>query len=950
MNHTLSLRISNLCLIILFLFSSNSIFAKETTNINDNWKFIKTNVTGAQATSFNDISWETVSIPHTWNAFDGEDGGNNYYRGIGWYRKHIVIPLTSGDKVIYLRFSAVSTKAVVYLNGTMVGMHFGGYGAFMFDITGKVLPGQDNVIAVQVDNSSGILCPPLSADFNHDGGITRNVDLITANQLHINSNEYISNKFTLNGGIWVAQPGVIIKQSNVSETSAGLMIITKIKNTASTAQNATVEMNLLNAAGQIVKTLTDTKTIAANDTLSSRVSTTIDNPHLWDGLNDPYLYRLEVNLRVNGITVDNSIQPVGFRYFNIDVNKGFFLNGKSYPLRGVSLHESKIDKGHAVSDADRKEAIDLLRETGLNFFRLSHYEHGDFTYNYLDSLGIICWTEIPNVNSVGSTTADNITYTGNAVTNMYELLRQQYNHPSVITWGISNEIDYLSTISPVWTDSILNQVVKSEDTSRPTTLAAMGADKTVNMVPDMFSNNRYDGWYSGTISGFASAMDGLHAMYPKKIIGVSEYGAGANPLQHEYPSALPATGGPWHPEEYQNLFHEQYLKAINARPYFWSTSLWIGIDFAVDARNEGLHPGINDKGIINFDRTIKKDAFYWYKANWNKKETFVYISSRRYLNRPSVINPVRIYSNCDSVSVTVNAKKIKTITSTDHIFMFDSIQMKSGVNHIVAFGFKNNVICKDSVDWTCVESGSIPDFPDVQAGTIQINFQTSAASTPAGYLKDTGLAFANRGNGYSYGWNTDNTANSRERSVATDKRFDTFIHMQVGGTFSWSVTLPNHLYRVSIASGDPGYTDSYHKIQSNGVTVIDFIPTNSFKYGVGTAFVNVTNGTLVVQPANGSVNAKIDFIHITPVDTTMTALNDIQPENFRFFVNAGNLVVQTKGCSLGQIQVFNITGQLILSQPITGDSKQIPVGQLPHGIYVVRINSGLECIQSKIIV
>ena len=935
-------------LIVEFLIFGISLSAKESTLINNDWKFIKKDTASAQLSTFNDATWSVVMLPHTWNIADGQDGGSNYYRGIGWYRKHITIPSSYVGKVVYLRFGAVSTKATVYLNGGLLGTHLGGYGTFIFDITSKVLAGQENIIAVQADNSSGILCPPLSADFNHDGGITRNVEIITANPLHINPNEFISSKFTFNGGAWIAQPGIIIRQSNVSATSADLKISTKIRNANSTSQAATIEITVKDAAGQTVKTLTDTKTVAANDTLTSTVSTTISNPHLWDGLNDPYLYQVEVNLKANGVTVDSSVQPLGFRYFSIDANTGFYLNGKSYPLRGVSLHESKIDKGHAVSDADRKEAIDLLRETGLNYFRLSHYQHGDFTYNYLDSLGIICWTEIPNVNSVGTTTADNITYTGNAVTNMYELLRQQYNHPCVITWGISNEIDYLSTISPVWTDSVLNQVVKTEDNYRPTTLAAMGSDKVVNMIPDTYSNNRYDGWYSSTISGFATAMDALHAKYPTKKIGVSEYGAGANPLQHEYPAAQPTTSGQWHPEEYQNLFHEQYLKAIINRPYFWSTSLWIGIDFAVDGRNEGLHPGLNDKGIINFDRTIKKDAFYWYKANWNQKEKFVYISSRRFSNRSSLKNPIKIYSNCDSVSLTVNGLKYRAIGSSDHIFLFDSIPMISGSNHILANGLKNNIIYRDSVDWYCVNGSTTPTFPEVQTGDIQINFQTTAATTPAGYLKDDGSVFANRGNGYSYGWNANNTTNSRERGTASDKRYDTFIHMQVGGTYSWSITLPNHWYRVSIASGDPGYTDSYNKIDANAVTIVDYVPTSAFKYGVGTGYANVTNGTLTIKPATTSINAKIDFIHITPVVETSIIKNSAS--KLKAFYFSGNLFIQNENNQKNKLQIYNISGQMILSKDFSNSTEEIPLNNFSKGIYLVRISNTKDLLQSKVFV
>ncbi len=943
---------SILASVIIFFISfllNSELLSKEYTRIDTNWKFIKTDIANAFQPAFADSTWETVTLPHIWNALDGQDGGGNYYRGIGWYRKHVLIHSSFAGKVVYLKIGAANTRATVYLNGILLGTHFGGYSAFIFDISNYIRLEEDNVIAIQVNNSSSIICPPLSADFNHDGGITRDVNIITASPLHINPNESISNSFTPTE-IKVAQSGIILKQSHVSQASANLSIITKLRNASADTDTAKVEVAIKDAIGNTVKLLTDTVSVAPNDTATSILNTTFINPHLWDGLNDPYLYRVEVSLKQNGQIIDSSVQPLGFRYFSIDPNTGFYLNGKSYPLRGISLHESKINKGHAVLDADRKESIDLLRETGCNYFRLSHYQHGDFTYNYLDSLGIICWTEIPDVNSVGKTSAENTIYKQNAVSEMYELLRQQYNHPCIIFWGLSNEINFQATISPVSTVDLLNKVVKSEDTYRITTLAAMYAEKETNWIPDVYSNNRYDGWYSSSISGFASTMDALHANYPTKKIGVSEYGAGANPLQHEYPAAQPSPGGQWHPEEYQNLFHEQYLKAINARPYLWSTSMWIGIDFAVDNRNEGMHPGINDKGMISFDRTIKKDIFYWYKANWNTKDWFVYITSRRFINRTNLINPVKMYSNCDSVSIVVNGKIYPPIRSSDHIFIFDSIPMLSGYNHIVAQGYKSNLIYRDSVDWNCVNADTIPTYPAIPAGSIEINFQKSGASTPVGYLVDDGSLFGNRQNGFSYGWNVDNTANARVRNLISDKRFDTFIHMQLNGTYSWSISLPNHLYRVSIACGDPEYTDSYHKIEANGISVVNFFPSNTFKYGAGTANVDVTNGMMTIKPATSSINAKISFIHISPVDTTQTSIHQINTPHFQVYQNSGNIVVKSETNDKKKILIYNISGQMVHEQSIADKVELISTDKLKQGIYFVELETTCNLFQTRLII
>lgn len=922
-------------------------FAKESTIINSDWKFTKSTVQNAQQIVFDDTLWNNISLPHTWNAQDGQDGGNNYYRGIGWYRKHLTVPSTYAGKIVYLKIGAANTTATVYINGQLIGIHAGGYSAFMFDVTNNVVPGQDNLIAIQVDNSNTIMCPPLTADFTFFGGITRNVELILANPVHINPNEYISNTLTMEG-INVAQPGVIIKQSSVSESSANLCILTKLRNSGSNSASAILEINLKDAAGEIVKTLTDSRTIPANDTLTSTIETFVSNPHLWDGINDPYLYRVEVSLKVDGNVTDHSVQPLGFRYFSVDPNNGFFLNGRAYPLRGICMHEEKKDKGHAVSDADRREAIDLLAETGMNYFRLSHYQHGDFTYDYLDTLGIICWAEIPDVNSVGSTLDENRIYRKNASSMMYELIRQQYNHPSVVFWGLSNEIYYKADVDPLGTVTQLNAIVKSEDSYRFTTLAAMYSERAANWVPDVYSNNRYDGWYYGAIQDFGTTMDALHVKYPTRKIGVSEYGVGANVTQHEIPAGLHASGQ-FHPEEYQNLFHEQYLNMINSRPYLWSSSLWAGFDFSSDGRNEGAQPGINDKGLITFDRKIKKDAFYLYKANWNKKEHFVYISSKRYTTRPSLVIPVKIYSNCTSVSLKVNGTSLDSKTVTDHLFIWDNVTLLEGTNKMEAIGLYNDMEYRDSVVWIATNTIPAPEFPVVPNGQIQINFQkTSTSSTPTGYLKDDGSIFGDRGNGYSYGWNVSNTGNGRERGLV-EKRFDTFVQMQLN--YTWSISLPNQWYKVSIAAGDPSYTDSNHKIEANGVLVVDFLPTTANKFGAGTAYTRIMDGSLLVKQAAGSVNPKIDFIHITPVtDQEATTANPVvKKKKITAYIQNGQLNIENELSENESVELYNVSGQLVISKKHLPGNTVISVNSLPDDLYILKINAENQTARLKLI-
>ena len=921
----------------LFVFIGCLLFilpirGKEYININADWKFIKSDVAGAQQIDFNDSGWNIVSLPYTWNASDGQDGGNDYYRGVGWYRKQINIPSTCSGKMIYLRIGASNITAEVYVNGTLCGIHNGGYAAFIYDISDRLKFGQSNVIAVKADNSKGIICPPLSADFTFFGGITRDVDLIVAEPVHINPNEYIQNAEFAPSGLYAASPGVQIKQSNVSATSADITIITRLRNGYDIPSNVAVEAVIKDSEGNTVKELVETKLIPEDKSVTSVMACTMLNPHLWDGLNDPYLYRVEVTVKAGGQVVDSSVQPLGLRFFGVDANNGFYLNGKPYPLRGICFHEEKKDKGRAVCDNDRKEAVDMLAETGANYFRISHYQHGDFTYNYLDTLGIICWTEIPAINSVGSA-SENAEFRKNAVSQMYELIRQQFNHPSIVFWGLSNEINYQSGMNPTATIQLLNNLVKSEDNYRLTTLAAMYSERENNWIPDVYANNRYDGWYYNSIAQFGTTMDELHAKYPSAKVGVSEYGVGANIRHHEsHPSAKPNEGGQYHPEEYQNLFHEEYLKMINARPYLWGTSLWAGFDFASDGRNEGAQPGINDKGLITFDRSVKKDAFYWYKANWNQKDKFVYITSRRYNLRRKNTASVRIYSNCESVSINVNGTAYGVKTSADRIFNWDNIPLKEGQNQIEATGISGGVEYKDQVVWTYMEPGAV----DIPEGDIQINFERTATVTPVGYLKDDGSVFGNRGNGYSYGWNVNNTANNRERGKTTiEKRFDTFVQMQTGGNkYTWSINLPNGWYTVSIACGDPDYTDSYHRMAANGVIVIDFMPNADDKFGAGTALVEVADNKLTVTP-EGS-NGKINFIHITASESGVSAAKLVKET--RAYIETGCLHVNTDLFGIYGIQLYDVSGKMVLSRNALSGNQTINLPNLNKGVYLLNIN------------
>ena len=699
-------------------------------NFNDTWKFHKGDVGGAEGVGFDDSGWDTVNLPHTWNAFDGQDGGNNYYRGIGWYRKHTPIPSEYSGKRIFLRFEAVSKAADVYVNGTHVGRHEGAYAAFCFDITDAVNIGANNVIAVKADNSSYLDIAPLSGDFTQSGGICRTVHLLVTNNVHVTPLDYGS-------------PGVYLTQTNVSPNSANLQVRTIIRNDNYLPELVTVRAVIRRADNSLVTTLTSTLSVLAKSNRDFVQDTTIWNPHLWNGRIDPYLYKVSVEVEVDQSVVDIVEQPLGFRNFNVDKDNGFYLNGQYYDLHGVAIHEDRVDKGRAISDANRQQDIDLLMELGCTFVRLSHYQHAEKIYELADENGLIIWTEIPLVNKISNTTA----FADNAKQQLKELIRQNYNHPSVLLWGLFNEITLGGGPDPTSLVNELNTLAKQEDATRSTTAASNSDGHMTNWIPDIIAFNKYFGWYGGSATNFAGWADNMHANYPVVKIGMSEYGAGASIHHHEENPSPPVPNGPWHPEEYQSYFHEVHWTAMKTRPYLWCKTIWNGFDFAADHRNEGDRPGINDKGIVTRDRSTKKDAYYWYKANWTD-EPVVYISSRRFTPRYQNPVEVKVYSNCDSVELFVNGSLKGTKSSTDYIFQWTNIALKPGSNQIKAVGKIGMDEYQDTCSWDfvltnklAVSSVTASDFQNTPEEyhppehTIDGNFGTRWAAEGEQWIK-----------------------------------------------------------------------------------------------------------------------------------------------------------------------------------------------------------------------
>src|SRR5262252_4695667 len=637
---------------------------------------------GAPAIAYDDSSWAVVTLPHTWNAMDGEDGGSNYYRGIGWYRRHYTPPASASGKQMFLQFDGANIVADVYVNGTKVGEHRGGFARFRFDVTSQMTLG-DNVIAVQVSNAAVADVPPLSADFTFFGGLYRDVHVLITDSVHVDALDFGSS-------------GLYVTPTDVSATGATLATSVRVRNDQTTAQSVTVDTFVVRDDGTIATRLSATSSVAATSTQLLSASGPFANPHLWNGVADPYLYTVYAEVRVGGTATDLVSAPLGFRFYSVDPAQGFSLNGQYLDLHGVNRHQDRLDMGWAVTDAQHDEDFALIRELGANIVRLAHYEQAEHVHDLADRAGIALWEEVPLVNSITNSTA----FTANARQQLTELIRQNYNHPAVLFWSLGNEQHGDDTATNTLLTG-LDTLAHQEDPTRLTTYAQCCTSDTGGLPAhsDVVGFNRYYGWYTGTADQFGPWADGLHAMEPTWKLAISEYGAGAAITQHADSSTQPDPYGTPHPEEWQNLVHESHWKQMKTRRYLWAKIVWAMFDFAVDSRNEGDTPGRNDKGLVTYDRQTKKNTFFWYKANWTTTPV-VYITSRRFNPRTTATVTVKVYSNMDSVSLQVNGTSLGAATGADHIFQWTNVALNPGDNAVVATGATGGTTATDTVTWT----------------------------------------------------------------------------------------------------------------------------------------------------------------------------------------------------------------------------------------------------------
>ncbi len=606
---------------------------REIINFNAKWAFSKT-IGENLPTEINPKDWYFVNLPHTWNAIDGQDGGNDLYRGTCYYAKKLdKMDLPTADKY-YLELNGANSSADVYVNGKKLAHHDGGYSTWRVDITNELV--RDNMIIIAVDNAPNDRVYPQVADFTFYGGLYRDVNIIAVNNSHFDL-EYFGGK-----GIAVT-PIVDGKNANV-ETQ--VWVTNKL-------DSQTIKYTIIDKENNVI----------ASEVGGDKCTLTIENVHLWHGRKDPYLYTMTVELLDGENVIDSVSTRFGCRTFKVDPENGFILNGEEYPLRGVSRHQDRWGIGNALLPCHHEEDIDLIMEVGATTIRLAHYQHAQYFYDLCDEKGLVIWAEIPYISQHMPNGREN------TISQMKELIVQNYNHTSIVCWGLSNEITMKGDKDPDLLENhkILNNLVHDMDKTRLTTIAVVsptGMDSPYLQIPDLVSYNHYFGWYGGDTTMNGPWFDKFHAKWPNIPIGCSEYGCEAlnwhtsKPIQGDYT------------EEYQAFYHEELIKQLFTRKYIWATHVWNMFDFGADARSEGGENGQNHKGLMTFDRKYKKDSFYAYKA-WLSDEPFVHLCGKRYIDRVEDVTKITVYSNLPEVELFANGVSLGKKSAEDHFFYFD---------------------------------------------------------------------------------------------------------------------------------------------------------------------------------------------------------------------------------------------------------------------------------------
>lgn len=602
--------------------------------LNDNWQFRF----GHQVEK-NTVA--RVDLPHTWNAQDALSGRTDYKRGLGHYERRLFVPADWKGQRLYLRFEGANSIADLFVNGRHAGQHRGGYGAFVFEITDFVNYGKANTLRVSVNNAETLELMPLVGDFNFYGGLYRDVHLVRTGPTCISLLDHGSS-------------GIRLVQDSVSKDYAAIRALVALSNGSDTATQAEVLLRLLDSDREVAAQRL-TLTLPPDSSVEGSLPVSLRRPHLWDGRRDPFRYRAEVSLWRNGHEVDRVEQPLGLRYYHIDPERGLFLNGRHLPLRGVCRHQDRSEVGNALRREHHDEDAAIMAEMGANAVRLAHYPQAEYFYDLMDRYGFIVWAEIPFVGPGGYSDEGFVNlpaFRQNGREQLVELIRQHYNHPSIVVWGLFNELSMRGD-DPVPYIKELNDLAHREDPTR-LTVAASNTDGALNFVTDAMAWNRYDGWYGGTPAGLGQWLDHMHTTHPDLRIAISEYGAGAS-LYHQQDTLVKTVATSfWHPENWQTHYHMANWREISARPFVWGSFIWNLFDFGAAHRHEGDRVGINDKGLVSFDRRTRKDAFYFYKANWNKEIPLLYLAERRCTRRTRPVQTFMAFTNQPEAELFVN--------------------------------------------------------------------------------------------------------------------------------------------------------------------------------------------------------------------------------------------------------------------------------------------------------
>ena len=689
-----------------------------TEDFNLNWRFMKlTQKEGLselafESVDFDDNHWKKISLPHTWNNIDGVDGqsgdgeeAEGYYRGLGGYRKTLYLPESKySGKSIFIEFEGSNTVTELYVNGSFVGKHECGYSAFRFDISNFIKLDSENIFAVKVSNAPTDYIAPITdqGDFTKMGGIYRDVKIIVTESIHIDLLDFGSS-------------GIYVTPHNISKNHADTDVMVKLANDGVENKLASVVVSIFHMGGCAVTSAKREIVLPAKEKAQVEFRLRINDPILWNGIENPYLYTAEIIVGTAEKVFERYRQTFGIRTYNIDLEKGFFLNGKYLDLHGVNYHQDSFENGWAMTDEQRERDYSMIREMGCTAVRMAHYQHDSYEYELCDRLGLMVWTEIGIINKMSDGKTGNYAVSGgfadNAQQQIIELIRQNYNHPSVIVWGISNELNQMTDeIYSMYADFI--RLAKTEDASRLIAFADnQFFGRFLELPTDVVGYNRYFGWYkdAGAADEFGAWLDLYHRTKDIRPLCVSEYGGGAAMTQFKDNIDWQTDIDPWgerHYQNYQSAMHEKIWEQLAERPYLWGKFIWCMFDFASDGRNEGDTNGQNDKGLVTRKR-IPKDSFYFYKSVWSG-EPMLHLTEKGFCHRRNLIPQIKVYSNADCTELFIDNISQGTIERADLDSRFSTVFVWKNVeiavdreSEILVKGlFKDGMVLEDKAMWT----------------------------------------------------------------------------------------------------------------------------------------------------------------------------------------------------------------------------------------------------------